>query len=158
MVEKEITKMRLLISQLAISLVLFSCQNSYSQQSDIEYSFSNEVNQAINDKIASYQNQPEWKFYLTIGRVLYQDDCGNYQVFIGTYKDQPITVIESLINRSVHYYKSSEGLVVPIIFDYDYAFTVHGTDSEGRVIRKNVTGNDYFIEFTKAGKVVNTGY
>lgn len=149
--------MRLLISHLYIGLLLFGCQNSYSQKPDIEYSFSEEVNQAIDNKIASYKDYPEWKFYLTIGRVLYQDDCGNYQVFIGTYKDKPIEVIEKLINRNVHYYKLSEGVIVPVIFDYDYAFTVYGTDSKGRVIRKNVIGNDYFIEFNKAGKVVNTG-
>lgn len=150
--------MRLLILYLYIGVLLIGCQNSYSQISDIAYSFSEEVNQAIDDKIASYKDYPEWKFYLTVSRVLYQDDCGNYQVFIGTYKDTPIKVIESLINRSVHYYKSSEGLIVPIIFDYDFAFTVHGTDDKGRVIRKNVTGSDYFIEFNKTGKVVNTGY
>ena len=158
MVEKETTKMRLLILQLVISFVLFSCQSSYSQQSGIEYYFPDEVNQAINDKIAAYKDQPEWKFYLTMGRVLYQDDCGNYQVFIGTYKDKPITVIESLISRSVHYYRSPSGAIIPIIFDYDYAFTSHGVDSKGRVIRKNVTGNDYFIEFSKSGKIVNSGH
>lgn len=138
------------------SVLFVSCQMGYSQNVQIEYIFSEDVNRSIDERIASYKENPEWKFYLTINRILFEDDCGNYQLLVGSYKDQPIEVIASLINRSVHYYQSGS-LKVPVIFDYDYAFTGYGTDSKGRAIRKNVTGNGYVIEFAKNGKVVREG-
>jgi len=138
-------------------LFLFiGCQKGNSQDSGIEYVFSRDVNEAIEEKISSYKDYPEWKFYITIGRVLYEEECGNYQILLGSYKDTPIEVVADLIKRSVHYYKSGENKI-PVIFDYDFAFTGYGTDSKGRVIRKNVMGNDFVIEFTRNGELVKTG-
>ena len=135
-------------------LTLLGCQWSYSQ-SEIEYKFSKDVEMALNERLNTYGDNQEWKFYLTIGRVLYQDDCGNFQLYVGTYKDKPLEVIESLISRSIHYYRTLEGKKIPIIFDYDYAFTSFGVDDKGRVIRKNVTGNDFVIEFDRNGKLID---
>ena len=77
-------------------------------------------------------------------------------MFVSSYENQPIDVIAGLISESDRYYQSGS-IKVPIIFDYDFAFTGYGTDNKGRVIRKNVTGNGYLIEFDKTGKIVYTG-
>lgn len=140
---------------LLVILFLTSCQKENTQK--LEYFFSEEVNSEIDSKISSYEDSPEWRFYLTVRRVVYPDDCGNYQILITSYKDQPIDFIRNILMNSGHFYRTSKGVEVPIVFDYDFSFLSHGIDRNGRVIRKNVTGNSYFIEFTKTGKIVNSG-
>ena len=128
----------------------------HTQNFQTKYIFPEGINIAINEKISSYSEYPEWKFYLTVSRVVIGEETGNYQVFVNSYKDEPIDVIAGLISKSNRYYQFDD-TKVPIIFDYDFAFTGYGTDSKGRVVRKNVTGNGYLIEFNKAGKIVRTG-
>lgn len=137
---------------------MFSCQGSYSQVVEkTEYIFPKEVNKALNEKVNWYKkNNPEWSLYLTLSRVTWVEERGNYLISIGTYKNKPIDVIEKLISKSIHCYYS-DSMQISIIFDYDFAFTGYGTDNKGRVVRKNVTGgNDFFIEFTQQGEVIRT--
>lgn len=133
-----------------------SCQMGHTQIFQTEYIFPEAVNKAIDEKIYSYREYPQWKFYLIVSRVVKGEETGNYQVFVNSYDNQPLEVIAGLISKSDRYYQSDSNKI-PIIFDYDFAFTGYGTDNKGRVIRKNVTGNGYLIEFDKTGKIVHTG-
>jgi hypothetical protein len=144
-----------LIIGLLVSMV--SCKTTYNPGDKTEYFFSEEVNKAINANLLSYQKYPEYKFYILIGGVRYTENCDNYQLLIGTYKDTPGEAARRFIEHSNHYFKSND-LIVPVIFDYDYSFAFFGKDERGRVIRKNVTGNSYLIEFDRAGKVIREGF
>lgn len=157
MERKETGKMKTLILYIFLYPVfLISCQMGHIQKFQTEYIFPEAINKAINEKISSYKEYPEWKFYLTVSRVVQGEETGNYQVFVNSYKDEPIDVIAGLISKSNRYYQFDDSKV-PIIFDYDFTFIGYGTDSKGRVVRSNVTGNGYLIEFDKTGKIVDTG-
>ena len=132
-----------------------SCRALYSQDNKIEYFFSEEVNKSINARLSLYK-ESEYKFYIIIGNVLLTEDCGNYQIGIGTYKDTPGEATGRFLEHSSHYYKYGTS-AVPVIFDHDFAFAFFGKDSKGRITRINTTGNNYVIEFDRSGKIIREG-
>lgn len=158
MVEREAIKMK--IQNLFLIIVLLvgtvCCKTVYGQEDKIEYFFSEEVNKAINTRLSSYK-EPGYNFYIVVGNILLTEDCGTYQLQIEAYKDTPGEAVKRFIDHSSHYYKNGT-LMVPVIFNYDFSFAFFGLDSKGKVIRKNVTGNSYVIEFDKFGKVVKEGF
>jgi hypothetical protein len=120
---------------------------------NIEYIFSHEVNAAIDKYVQDFEvSGQKINFYLILGQISCFEDCGNYQISIGYYKNDP----PQSVKKSSHYYQSSH-LILPITFDYDYAFIGYGTDRKGRVIRKYTIEHYYVIEFNKAGNVIRKG-
>lgn len=157
MEKREVIKMNTESLFLILLLILtMSCKSLHSQENKIEYTFSEEVNKAINAKLSEYKTS-EYKLYITMSTARYTEDCGNYQLWIGTYKDVPNEAARRFIVHGNHYYKNGD-LIVPVIFDYDLSFAFFGKDDKGRVIRKNVTGTDYLIEFDRSGKIVREGF
>lgn len=142
----------------SVLILVLSFNNGYCQDiGRIEYVFSKQVNEFLDEKISFYkENNPDWNLYFVLNRVTWVEERGNYLISIGAYKDKPFEVEEDLLKKSVHYYKSST-LQIPIIFDYDFAFTSYGVDSKGRVVRKNITGAGvFYIEFNRNGEIVET--
>ena len=91
-----------------------------------------------------------------MGTVRLTENCGNYQVWIGNYKDSPSESVKKFIEASRHYYKHND-LLIPVISEFDFSFAFFGRDDKGRVIRKDITGSDYLIEFDRSGKIVREG-
>lgn len=140
---------------LFFTVLFMNCQGGIAQNY-MEYIFPQRVNEAIDEKIFSYEEHPGWSFYLIISRVSHGEGASNYQLFLESYKGDLPGVVAGLIEKTNRYYQS-KNTRIPIIFDYDYVFTSFGTDRHGRVIRKNMTGSGYLIEFDKNGEIVRTG-
>ncbi|RAV99269.1 hypothetical protein [Pseudochryseolinea flava] len=136
-------------------IIFLSCNASFAQDS-IEYTFDKELDRAIRlhleKQLASDQSS---KFFLRMSTVNSEKRCGNYQLFIGTYKDRPLDFIFEIISKSTRFY-SFNSMRIPICFDYDFQFIGYGSGKRG-ITRKGYTGTDYVIEFSSSGKIIRTG-
>lgn len=147
-------KKRLLFNCLFL-LIFLGCKTSYSQER-VEYIFPPKVNDLLDEKISTHRKtESNAKYYIILRRVTWVEERGNYLLSIGAPTESPIELIENLIGKSAHFYRSG-AIEIPIIFDYDFAFTGHEKDSKGRIVRKNLTGGGEFsIEFNQKGEIVD---
>jgi len=134
-----------------ISVLLAMC--AYAQQ--VQYTFSKEVDKEIDSYIEKlYSSNRDIKFYIEVSTIWIGDNKGNFEISIGDYSDNnpPSMLVASLISNSNHFYLNGE-TKIPIFFDYDSAFISYGTDSKGRVVRKELMLHTFTIQFNRKGQI-----
>ena len=147
------------MKRLTIPLFILMISACTAQTTDVKYFFSKPVNEEIDKYIkARLESNPGLSFYLTVFRQTQFKEAGNYQVFVGSYENEPTEPVSKLLKASGGRYYLYDESKIPILFDYDFAFVSWGEDEKGRPLRKNVMQHSFFIEFSqRTGKIVRTG-
>ncbi|NET37572.1 MAG: hypothetical protein F6K19_37065 [Cyanothece sp. SIO1E1] len=110
-----------------VIMILMILSASSNAQNGLEYFFSNEVTESLEEYIDSYHKENEVNdFYL----VLYHNEENTYKLNIGTRGESDKDELEKILNLTNRFVKIND-YKMPIILEEDFKFGVFGRPEVG---------------------------